>query len=171
MAKSELSPDDDLDLKTSEDLTSKDDNESHETSIVKALGVLPLETLQYLQALIARNDGRMDSLLAKLIDPYSNIVVDGSKQQQQTEQEPQPSTSKQVYKAVELSDDGDDVITIDEEDDPMVDIRAQSPESAALESFATLQSLFPDLSPTFLQVKCPQRSCFLSPSCLTLMLK
>ena len=151
----EQAPEDDLVLKTSDKLTAQDDNDKHhDASILKALGDLPLETLQYLQEKLASKDGigNMEQLLSKLIDQNSNFVVDGSKGQQ-IEKEPQPSTSKQISKTEEpIDDDGHDVITIDEEDDPMDWTRAESPEAAALESFATLQSLFPDLSPTFLQV-------------------
>ena len=141
-----------INLKRTWDLAFADEDDA---SLAAHLGNIPVEALQHLRAKIAKGDGSTEKMLAKIIDHNSNIMEGGDKD---TEKEPTPSTSKQSMtpsrdaQAGGSKDDDDGIITLDEVDE---DNNPQSRNESPLtffETFDTLQSLFPDLSPAFLQV-------------------
>ena len=143
-------------LKRTWDLAFADEDDA---SLAAHLGNIPVEALQHLRAKIAKGDGSTEKMLAKIIDHNSNIMENGNgDKDMEKEQEPTPSTSKQSMmptmdtQAGGSKDDDDGIITLDEVDE---DNNPQSRNESPLtffETFDTLQSLFPDLSPAFLQV-------------------
>ena len=141
-------------LKRTWDLAFADEQDS---SLAAHLGNIPIEALQYLRAKIAKGDGSTEEMLARVIDHNSNIMEAGEEGRTQENQEPTPSTSTQVQKPPQTEQAGgskdDGIITLDEGDeDNNTEGRTESP-LAFFATFDTLQSLFPDLSPAFLQVK------------------
>ena len=142
-------------LKRTWDLAFADEQEA---SLAAHLGNIPVESLQYLQAKITKGDGSTVDMLARIIDHNSNIMAAGDQGESQVQenQEPTPSTSKQVLKPLDNDQAGgskdDGILTLDEEDEDInTGGRTESP-LAFFATFDTLQSLFPDLSPAFLQV-------------------
>ena len=121
--------------------------DDQDADLAAELSTISVKSLHYLHAKIAKGDGSTEQMLAMIIGHIK------SGDQGKKNLEPRPSTSKQIPQIEQAGGSkDDDVITLDEVDEDNNSGEQSETPLNFFNIFETLQSLFPDLSPAFLQV-------------------
>ena len=138
-------------------------SDEKDSSLASFLASIPADTLTYLKNKISKKDGSAEDFIDKILDENSNVqdstdntaaapIQDVSPMPSEDNLDPGPSTSKASgsynYPVVTLDEYGEDEEARSGQPSPdevhAVDVQ---------NTLATLQDVFPDLSPAFLWVR------------------